>query len=211
MRIFKNPLILFRLFPRIYWRDSAATDQVYITFDDGPDPKFTPKILNILEQENVQATFFVLVNKAERNEKLIKQIHQKGHEIGIHSYNHERLFLQSTNHIYDQLNQSKQIIEQIIEQPVCYFRPPYGTFSPRLIKVCTKLNLQIVMWSFMTYDFDVKVSSQSILNLISDSVKSGDILVLHDGHTNSHRTTEILQYIIVTLKEKGLKLIAITK
>lgn len=202
---------MFKLFPQIYWRDSSATDQVYLTFDDGPDPNFTPKILNILQKENAQATFFVLGNKATRNEKLIKQIHQERHEIGIHSFSHDRLLFQSINYIYDHLNQSKQIIEQIIEQPVCFFRPPYGTFSPRLIKVCTKLNLRIVMWSFMTYDFDMKVSSQSILKLISDSVKNGDIIILHDGHINSHRTIEILEYIIVMLKEKDLKLISIAK
>jgi len=211
MRIFRIPPILFRLFPQIYWRDSVASNQVYLTFDDGPDPTFIPKILNILQKESAQATFFVLGNKAARNEKLIKQIHQEGHEIGIHSFIHKHLFLQSKKHIYDQLEQSKKIIEQIIEQPVCYFRPPFGTFSPRLIKICTDLKLKIVMWSLLTYDFDIRISSHSILKLISDSVKSGEILVFHDGHKNSDRTIEILESVILILKEKGLKLISIAK
>ncbi len=211
MRIYQMPPILFKLFPQIQWKDSSAINQIFLTFDDGPDQNYTPKILSVLKEENALATFFVSGVKAKRNAKLIKQIYQEKHEIGIHSFIHERLFFQSKTYIYDQLNQSKKIIEEITGRSVRFFRPPFGVFSPRLIKVCSELNLKLVMWSLMTYDFDERLSDQSILKLISSQAKHGEIIVFHDGHVNSTRTAKILQAAIRMMKEKGLKLIFLSK
>jgi len=211
MRIYKIPTILFKLFPQIYWKDSSAEKQVYLTFDDGPDRICTPQILNILREENAGATFFVLGSKAARHRELMIQIHREGHAIGIHAFTHERLFYQSENYIYQQLNHSKKIVEDIIGQPVHYFRPPFGFFSPRLIKIGVELNLKMVLWSFMTYDFDKRISIKTMLKLIKQEVTAGEILVFHDGHINSARTIQILQPAIHIMTEKGLKLVSLSK
>lgn len=211
MRIYRFPHGFFRLFPKIFWKDCSTNDRVYLTFDDGPDPIFTPKILNILEKEQVMASFFVVGQKSQQYPEIIQQMNQSGHTIGIHSFEHKRLFYQSKTFIQEQLKSSKFNVEQIIGQPVRYFRPPYGVFSLRLIQVCHELDLKLVLWSVMSYDFDENVSDKFILKLIETKTSSGDIIVFHDGHVKSERTVKISGPVIKLLKEKELKLISIHK
>ena len=211
MRIYRFPHVFFRLFPKILWKDFATNDQIYLTFDDGPDPIFTPQILAILEKERATASFFVVGKKAQQYPEIVQQMNQSGHTIGIHSFEHRRLFYQSKVYIQGQLGKSKFIVEQIIGKPVRYFRPPYGVFSPRLIQVCRELNLMLVLWSIMSYDFDENVSDKLILKLIEIYIAGGDIIVFHDGHVKSERTMRILKSVIKIIKEKGLKLISIHK
>jgi peptidoglycan/xylan/chitin deacetylase (PgdA/CDA1 family) len=211
MRLYRVPSILFKLFPQMYWKYSTATDQVFLTFDDGPDPIFTPQILDILQREAVCASFFVLGCRAKQHSRLVQQIDQFGHTIGIHSFEHQRLFFQATPFIHEQLSKSKLIIEQIIQKSVQYFRPPYGIFSPRLVNVSNQLNLRLILWSVMSYDFDEDVSDKFILKLIETKTSGGDIIVFHDGHVKSDRTVKILGAVIKILKEKGLKLNSIHK
>ena len=211
MRIYRFPNAFFRLFPKIIWKDLSRNDQIYLTFDDGPDPIFTPKILTILEKERAKASFFVVGEKALKYPVIIQQMNQSGHTIGIHSFEHKRLFYQPKAYIHEQLSKSKFIVEQIIGKTVRYFRPPYGVFSPRLIQVCQELDLELVLWSVMSYDFDVRISDKSILKLIETKTTGGDIIVFHDGHVKSERTVRILGSVIKIIKEKGLKLISIHK
>lgn len=211
MRIYQIPSVLFLIFPQIRWKDKAAADQVYLTFDDGPDPIVTPKILNILEKEQAMVSFFVIGQKAQRHHEIVQQMNQLGHTVGIHAFEHKRLFYQAKTYLIEQIRQSKFIVEQIIQQAVSYFRPPYGIFSPRLIRVCQLLDLNLVMWSMMSYDFDKRVSDKFILKFIEKKTSPGDFIVFHDGHGNSERTVSILASAIKRLKEKGLKIIAMPK
>jgi peptidoglycan/xylan/chitin deacetylase (PgdA/CDA1 family) len=206
MRIYRLPPAFFRLFPKILWKDFSTSDRLYLTFDDGPDPIFTAKILAILEKERTMASFFVVGQKAQQYPEIIQQMNQSGHTIGIHSFEHRHLFYQPKAYIQEQLSKNKLIVEQIIGKPVRYFRPPYGLFSPRLIQVCRELNLKLVLWSVMSYDFDENISDKFILKLIKTKVSSGDIIVFHDGHVKSERTVRILGSVIKTIKEKRLKL-----
>jgi len=211
MKIYRFPGVFYRLFPEILWKDFTTKDQVYLTFDDGPDPTFTPQILTILEKEQSRASFFVIGQKAQQYPEIIQQMNQSGHTVGIHSFEHRCLFYQSKAHIRDQLSKSKIIVEQIIGKPVTYFRPPYGIFTPRLIQVCKQLDLKLVLWSIMSYDFDENVSDKFILKFIETYAAGGDIIVFHDGHLKSERTVDILNLVIRVLKEKRLKLNSIHK
>lgn len=211
MRIFRVPPIVFKLFPQIFWKDTTAAEKVYLTFDDGPDPNFTPKILDILKKEDVFASFFVIGQKAQQYPELIHEICQIGHTIGIHSFEHERLFLKSRHFIHEQLSKSKFFIERIIPKSIKYFRPPYGIFSPRLVKICHHLDLTLIMWSMMSYDFDKTVTNHFVLKLIESKASSGDIIVFHDGHANSNRTIKTLASVIKILKDRGFQLNSIAK
>ena len=210
MRLFRIPKIAQKIFSNIIWHFSDKLKQVFLTFDDGPDENFTPQILEILQREKVSASFFILGERAKKSPELVKSIQQNGNTIGIHSYEHQSLFFKSEKYIFEQLSKSKNITEQITDEPVKYFRPPFGRFSPAVNKVCRKLNLQMVMWNLMSYDFDLKVSDEHIFNLIKTKVIGGDIIVFHDGHKYSERTVNILQLVIKILKDKGFNLTAIS-
>lgn len=205
MRFFKQPMLLFKLFPQIIWKGAAEQHQVYLSFDDGPHPIHTPAILDILNQEQVPATFFVLGCKAIQHPEWVRQIHQQGHQIGIHGFWHERLFHQSVDYLSHQLVRSKSAVEAIIGEQVQFFRPPFGMFSPRLLNICTKLRLKMVLWSLTPYDFDIELSDHLIINLVHQKVTPGDIILLHDGHLHSYRTVRILHSMIQIVQSKGLK------
>lgn len=211
MRIFRLPPILFKLFPQIYWKENGSVNDVFLTFDDGPHPDFTPKILDILVEENVSASFFLLGQSAELYPELVRQIYQSGHTIAMHSYQHQHLFWQSKKYIYNQLNKCKVIIEDIIQNPIDFFRPPYGCFSPKLLGICQNMNLQVVLWSMMSYDFDSNFKDDLIMKIVDSKILAGDVIVFHDGHFNSNRTVRILSPVLQILKEKGFRLKAITK
>ncbi|MDZ7374983.1 MAG: polysaccharide deacetylase family protein [candidate division KSB1 bacterium] len=141
----------------------------------------------------------------------MKQIHQQGNQIEIHGFQHERLFHQSIDYLSQQLGRSKSAVEAVIGEQVQFFRPPFGIFSPRLLNMCTKLRLKMVLWSLMLYDFDIKLSDRFIISLAHQKVTEGDIILLHDGHLNSYRTVRILSSMIQHVKKKGLKFGLITK
>jgi len=210
MRFFKIPTPLFRLFPQLIWKDPNSPNKIFLTFDDGPDPAYTPAILDILQKHDARATFFVLGNRAQQHPGLVRQIHNN-HAIGIHGFDHQRLIFRSSDYLFQQLSRSRQIVESIIDQPIRYFRPPYGIFSPKLIDVCRRLDLRLVLWSLMSYDFDEKVRDDTILTRIARHVTGGDIIVFHDGHVNSDRTVRILEVTIKIIKEKGFQLSSINK
>lgn len=205
MRFFRQPSLLFKLCRQIIWQGAKDQNQVYLSFDDGPHPIHTPAIMDILNQEQVPATFFVLGYKAIQHPELVRRIHQAGHQIGIHGFQHERLFHQSVDYLSQQLVCSKSAVEAIIGEQVQLFRPPFGIFSPRLLNICNKLRLKMVLWSLSPYDFDIKLSDHFIINLVHQKVTEGDIILLHDGHLHSYRTVRILHSMIQLVKSKGLK------
>ncbi len=205
MRFFKPPTLITRLFPQVLWSISNEDNQAFLSFDDGPDQRFTPKILTILRQENIAATFFVIGSNAEKNPSLVKRVAEQGHKIGIHSYHHQRLILHSRGFLCHEILSSKRLVEQVTGQEVKLFRPPYGLFSPQLIKVCEQCNLKMVNWSYLTYDFDLHLTDHFFLNYAEQSITSGDIIVLHDGHRHSFRTVAMLPFFISRLKNKGMK------
>lgn len=205
MRFFKPPTLITRLFPQVLWSIPNEDNRVFLSFDDGPDQRFTPKILNILRQENIAATFFVTGSNVKKSPSLLRSIINGGHKIGIHSYHHQRLILHSRDTLYHEILASKRLVEQVTGQEVKLFRPPYGLFSPQLIKVCEQCNLKMVNWSYLTYDFDLHLTDQFFLNYAEQNITSGDIIVLHDGHRHSFRTVNMLPFFISRLKNKGMK------
>lgn len=205
MRFFRTPALLIQIFPQVLWKYPHNNPHVFLTFDDGPDDIFTPQILDILETEKVVATFFVLGFKAQCDAAIVQRISQQGHSIGIHACTHQRLYFQSRHFIYRDILNSKRIVESIVGEPVQFFRPPFGFFSFTMLRICRLLNLRLVNWSLMSYDFDLKLSDNFILQLIKQQARTGDIIVFHDGHFYSERTVRILASVIKILKEKGFQ------
>ena len=209
MRFFTPPMLITRFFPQILWKISNQNNQMFLTFDDGPDARYTPAILKILEQENCLATFFVTGSNAEKNPSLLGEIVARGHTVGIHSYHHKRLILLSKQAVCHEIIASKRLVEQVIQQQVKLFRPPYGLFSPQMLSVCRQHDLRIVNWSYLTYDFDLNLTDQFILNYAEKNIASGDIIVFHDGHRHSFRTVNILPVFIRRMKNKGINFVAL--
>jgi peptidoglycan/xylan/chitin deacetylase (PgdA/CDA1 family) len=183
----------------------ADTDKkiISLTFDDGPDGKLTPVILDILKRNDITATFFVIGEKAAAAPEIIKKIDNYGNIIGNHSYHHSDYFdFIPIGKMIKELNDTQNIISNIINKKMTFFRPPFGVTNPLIRKLVRKTGVTSIGWSLRSYD--TKIKERSLIIKRIKKVKSGDILLFHD---NKEITTEILQDVIDLCRSKGFKFV----
>jgi peptidoglycan/xylan/chitin deacetylase (PgdA/CDA1 family) len=160
--------------------------ELALTFDDGPNPAFTPQLADILASHGVRATFFMLGSRAQAEPALVRQIASAGHLIGNHSWNHPNLALASSSRIEEELSRTSQAIEQITGARVRFFRPPFGARRPAVLRIAKQLGLTPVLWNAMTSDWEDPSADAITSRLIHtiDKLASRGLaanIVLHDG------------------------------
>jgi len=153
---------------------------IALTFDDGPHPENTPRILDILKDKGVKATFFVIGKNAEKYPDLLRRIDAEGHIVGNHSYSHNQLIaFFSKERLTNDLAKCSAAIDQILGRKPKLFRPPFGVTNPRYAAVLKDLNMQSIGWSLRSFDTRAKNKYQLIQNVIS-KLQKRDIVLLHD-------------------------------
>ncbi|HEY4284626.1 MAG TPA: polysaccharide deacetylase family protein, partial [Chthoniobacterales bacterium] len=200
----------FAQFPTLYHQGAAGEHQVAITFDDGPDPRWTPKILDILKAANVKAAFFLVGKNAERYPNIVRRIVDEGHEIGNHTYYHPNLAECGPEHIRLELNATQLLIETITGRATTLFRPPYlADSNPSQLselvplQVAEDLNYIVVMESIDPQDW-AKPGADIILQRVKQQRHDGSIILLHDaGGTDRSQTLEALPKILDWLTTRG--------
>jgi len=160
--------------------------ELALTFDDGPNPVWTPRLLDILAGHDVRATFFMVGKFAEAEPALARRIAAAGHLIGNHSWSHANLALTAGAKIYEELKRTSGTIEQILGKPVRFFRPPYGARRPKVFHVARSLGLVPVLWNAMTNDWAEPSADRIAENLSRRIDRLGGRghavnIVLHDG------------------------------
>lgn len=186
--------------PIIWQMNTPKT--VYLTFDDGPDPVNTPKVLDILESNQVKATFFVLGHKAEKNPAIIKRIKDEGHALGNHTYSHIDGTITDKKKINEELERTHQIIRQAAGVDVTIFRPPYGFFNWRAFAAAQRRGYQTILWTFDITDWSVHDADQYV-KTVSDNLADGAIILLHDGGPKREELIKALPRIIKLIKDQG--------
>jgi peptidoglycan/xylan/chitin deacetylase (PgdA/CDA1 family) len=160
--------------------------ELALTFDDGPNPAWTPQLLDILASHGVHATFFLLGKYAQAQPALVRQIAAAGHLIGNHSWSHPNLALASSGRIEEELASTSLELEQIAAVPIRYFRPPFGARRPEVLRESRRLGMVPVLWNAMTSDWK-NPSADSIANRLTRAIarlqRQGRAanIVLHDG------------------------------
>jgi len=200
MRLFRPFLLLRLLYPEAVFRLNRFKMVLYLTFDDGPQPDTTPRILNILEAHGVKATFFCTGQEAEKYPGLIRLIVSKGHIIGNHGYYHIDGW--KTNNL-DYLENTLKAAKYTSS---CLFRPPYGRIRPSQYRVLKK-NHRIVFWDLMPYDFDRKMDHQRILRILKSKMRPGSVIVFHDKGTSTALT--FLEQFVRHAGDEGYKFLTL--
>ncbi len=177
------PRIIHRIYPEAQWDNDS--DQITLTFDDGPYLDTTPWILDYLDEQGLKAIFFVVGEQAERYPHLMDEICKRGHRMGNHGYRHLKGWKLSVAEFKENVDRGAQVSGSNI------FRPPYGQMGYRQYRAI-KDNYKIVMWSVMPGDFVKGIHVKTRMTKINKSLLNRDIIVMHDNPTHFDRTKEML-------------------
>jgi len=165
----------------------ARPGEMALTFDDGPNPKWTPRLLDVLAEHGVRATFFMLGGFASGQPELVQRVAAAGHLVGNHSWSHPNLARTAAGRVRDELARTNETLEQILGAPVRYFRPPYGARRPAVFRIARELGLTPVLWNAMTSDWS-EPSAERIAERLGKRIdglmrRGGGVnVVLHDGN-----------------------------
>lgn len=180
---------------------------VALTFDDGPDPDNTPRILDALDKYDAKATFFNLANNVRQYPDITQQIIDEGHELGNHSISHANLNAVKKEKAASEINDSKQIIEEVTGNEPSLFRPPYGNYEDDTENMIHNSNQEIIMWSVDTQDWNSQ-NSNAIYGTVKANVVPGSIVLMHDIHpTTADAVPRILKY----LDDEGYEMVTVSE
>jgi peptidoglycan-N-acetylglucosamine deacetylase len=180
-------------------RGSAA---VCLTFDDGPHPVHTPRILDILRDERVHATFFILGRNAKEHPNLVRRMVEEGHGLGYHSFTHANPMTTPVSQVIDENRQTDDALREITPTRVRLTRPPFGKLTAAQLWAMWREKLTVVMWSRDPKDFAADSTEDLRGRLLNQPVRSGDIILLHD---TAGPTAELLKDYIAKIRAAGLQ------
>jgi peptidoglycan-N-acetylglucosamine deacetylase len=179
-----------------------------LTFDDGPDPTYTPQVLTILEQYHVHATFFCVGDHVQDSPELVRQEHAAGHIVANHSWNHPDLTTLSADEVHTQLSMTSDAIEQATGVRPTFFRPPYGVYNEQTLAQTNALGLTAVTWNVDPDDWQEPESS-AIIDRVLEDAGNGAIILLHDGGGDRTQTIAALPKILTKLQERGFRFVTL--
>jgi len=201
---------MHRRYPNILFHGDETRREIAFTFDDGPHPRDTPQVLDVLAKHNVHATFFLVGQYVEQYPNVVKQIHQSGHQLGIHCYRHIPFPMENASTLKGQLDQSRNAITDACSlSPKMIFnvRPPYGIFTTKTLSLLTEWGYRLVMWNSIPQHWMQPVSWT--IKQIFNEVAPGSIIVLHDGHGHGRKVAPIVDTIVPKLKDMGFSFVKI--
>lgn len=213
-------IIIYTILPNFYYRNLSSvvikrlpfkSNKIALTFDDGPNQRYTPLLLDLLSKNQIKCTFFVVAKNAMKNRDIITRMVKEGHTIGIHSYRHKSSWLSFPLETKKDFEISLKIMESTGIK-ITYFRPPWGTFNLLTNYYARRNKLTTVLWSINARDWSKHTSVSDIKEKLINSVTFGDIIVLHDNNGDECaplRTIKALEEILPELKSKGFKFITL--
>ena len=200
-----------RLFPYGVFRTGEA---VYLTFDDGPIPEVTPKVLEILDRYHVKATFFMVGENIDKHPDVFEQVVKAGHAVGNHTYNHLKGWKYSQQEYLANVEKAQRTTEQ--HMPDGYsvsalnlFRPPYGKVWIWQRRALVKQGYRIVYWDILTRDYSPQRTPEAMLAQVKRSVRRGSIINFHDSLKSDGRMLAVLPQVIEFLQAQGYELRAL--
>lgn len=192
--------------PLVTWRKKAnAQKKVYLTFDDGPTAEFTGQLLDVLRQYDAKATFFCLGENVEKNRDQFATIVDGGHLVGNHSHSHPNGWKTATKPYVADVLHCQDVLSDAIGCAPKYFRPPYGRISLKQLFQLRR-SFEVVLWDILSMDYRHELTGQQVARNVTENVKPGSIVLLHDSELAAERVTVALPMILEHLTENGFQM-----
>lgn len=198
---------------RAFCREKTDRKVVYLTFDDGPHPPETKRVLDVLRERGARATFFLIGSKVSGNEAVLRRMLEEGHALGLHTYSHAGTFpLLSFDKMLADVNEGKSAVESVAGKKISLFRPPFGVTNPTIAKVARTLGLHTVGWDVRSFDTMFCKSSEHsckqsghdwyvpVVERIMKQVRPGSVILLHDRLDGA---SELLSLLLDSLAASG--------
>lgn len=197
MLIEQPPYLFRKIFPDSIWKYPIKGEKiVYLTFDDGPIPEITPWVLNLLDYYNIKATFFCVGENVYKHNDIYKEILNRGHKTGNHTYHHLKGFAETKNNYIEDVKKAAKLIDSNL------FRPPHGIIKLSQHKILKK-TFKIVMWDVVTRDYSKLLSPQKVFQNVRKYTRNGSIIVFHDSKKAEINMKYALPKSIEWLLEEG--------
>ena len=206
----------FGLHPEIFRWGDPQLKYIAITFDDGPDPNYTPAILDTLKEREVEATFFVVGRHVDQYPEIVRRMLEEGHEVASHTYNHRNLLQADEATVIRELELTEAALDRAAGFTPKLFRPPRGLYSRETIEAAHERGYTVALWSLSSVDW-LGTSPQRIVRVMAEKTRPGDILLFHDsgdfisskgGHR--HNTVQSIGPLIDRLRAQGYEFVTVS-
>ncbi len=194
----------------VYRKNENQYKKIALTFDDGPHPRLTPKILEVLDKYNIKATFFTVGANVHYYPSAFEEILSHGHEIGNHTYTHPHVSRIDTNALRREVEKCEEEIYEHGECRTKLFRPPEGMIDNGVTTLLRELDYKVILWDIDTRDWD-HTPPESIAKMVIEKASSGDIILMHDYISYNSPTVEALELFLPTLIEKGYQFVTVSE
>ena len=195
---YQLPAWLQRIYPGAIWRGDTTRKVVYLTFVDGPIPEVTPKLLDVLEQEKVHATFFMVADNVTKYPQIYHRVVANGHRIGNHTYHH----IKGTKYkLADYIADVKKA--DVILGGTKLFRPPYGRVLPKQLIALRSQGYKIILWDVLTHDYEKSHTAEDLVRIVKRYVRNGSIITFHDSIKSNERMLAAVPMVIRELRNEG--------
>ncbi len=198
---YNPPALIKKIFKEFYWQTN--NNKILLTFDDGPNPGTTEKILELLSSLNIKALHFCIGNNIKKHPGLTNELISEGHTIGNHTLSHKFLTRITTESAKAELEHVNSILADEFNYNVKYMRPPYGRFNLSVRKLLNKTNLKVVMWNLVTYDY--KNDMKKVKFAIDNYLQNNSIIVLHDSNKSKDIIIDSIKYVADAAAVGGFK------
>lgn len=195
---------------KVYRKSLGSAKRIALTFDDGPHPRLTPKILEILDEYGIKATFFVIGQNVENYPEAMKLLAESGCEIGNHTYSHKNIRTMSEGQIEFEISKCNELLLKEFGVIPSIVRPPQGVYNSNLQRVSNSANCNIILWSIDTRDW-AHTNPWEISKKVLGSVSNGDIILMHDYVAGFSPTCDALRLIIPELLERGYEFVTVSE
>ena len=182
--------------------------RVALTFDDGPDPRRTPALLDALRELDVKATFFVVGDSVDANPELCARIAREGHELGNHTYSHRYLPLARSRSVERELRATDRAIARATGQVPAIARPPYGGRSPWTVRAFARVAKRLVLWDVNSFDWKGKPAPE-IAERVLERARPGSIILMHEARSGGEDTVAAVRLLVPALRARGYDLVTI--